>query len=137
MIDRFIIDKENKVIKLIDVKTTSNIGTFKNSLEKYKYHRQLAFYWMAIFYEFKELIPDIEKYTQETYIVILSTNPDIPECKVIDIDEKMLYDGIKDIKKIMKNIAWHYKNDLWDYSKDYYEGDGVESLIEIEEANYE
>lgn len=133
MIDRFIIDKKNKIIKLIDVKTTSNLGNFANSIDKYKYNRQLMFYWLAIFYEFKELIPDIEEYTQETYIVVVSTNPDIPECKVFPIDEKMLIDGIVDIKKTMTEIAWHYKNDLWDYTREYYEGDGTESLVEIEE----
>ena len=137
MIDRFVIDRDNKVIKLIDVKTTSNIGTFKKSVDHYKYHRQLAFYWMAIFYEFKDVIPDIETYTQETYIVALSTNPELPECKVVTIEESMLVEGIKDIQKQMNKIAWHYKNDLWDYSKEYYEGDGTESLIDIEEVDYE
>ena len=137
MIDRFIIDKEKKTITLIDLKTTSNIGSFKDSVNKYKYNRQLAFYWMAIFNEFKEVIPDILEYKQNTYIVALSTNPDAPECKVITISEDLLYEGMSSISTIMKELAWHYKNDLWDYSREYYEGDGVEELVYVEEVETE
>lgn len=133
MIDRFVIDKKNRIIKLIDVKTTSDLGNFKDSVNKYEYYRQLMFYWMAITYEFKDLIPDIEGYKQETYIVALSTNSELPECKVFLMEENVMYQEMRPIHNIMKKLAWHYKNDLWDYSKEYYDGNGSDSLIEIEE----
>jgi hypothetical protein len=137
MVDRFVIDKKNKIIKLIDIKTTSDLGSFKNSVDKYRYHRQLMFYWLAIYYEYKELIPNIDEYKQETYIIALSTNPELPECKAIQIDENLLHEGMKEIEAVMTDIGWHYENNLWDYSREYYEGDGTESLVPIEELDTE
>ena len=35
MIDRLIIDNTNKIVKLIDLKTTSNLGEFSHSFEEF------------------------------------------------------------------------------------------------------
>jgi hypothetical protein len=40
MIDRLVIDETNKVIKLIDIKTTSFISDFKDHFEELKYYKK-------------------------------------------------------------------------------------------------
>jgi hypothetical protein len=123
MIDRLVIDHKNKVFKLIDLKTTSNLGEFDHSFEEFKYYRQMAFYWIAILSEFKEL----RDYTKETYIIGLQKG-DLPECKVFNIKENWLTIGLSEIEKLMQNIKWHQDNNLWEHSKEYYENNGIEKL---------
>lgn len=125
MLDRLVIDHDNKTIKLIDLKTTSNLGTFHKSVDKYKYYRQLAFYWKAIEYEFKNL----QDYKRENYIIALRTK-ELPECKVFEISNDLIELGNKEIENLMKDISWHFENDSWKYSREYYEGTGVEKLKE-------
>lgn len=129
MIDRFVVDHDKKVIQLIDIKTTSDLGEFSTSLSKYRYYRQMAFYWMALYYELKDKL-NFDEYAKETYIVAVQTKT-LPECKVFTIDDTLLNKGLEEINKIMSDLNWHYKNNLWDFSREYYEGDGSEK-IEIE-----
>lgn len=126
MIDRFIIDKKNKVIKLVDIKTTSDLGSFNESIAGYKYYRQMAFYWLALYYEYKDKL-NLSEYTNETYIVAVQTK-NLPECKVFTIDNALLDEGFREIETLMSDISWHYKNNLWDHSREYYEGDGSEKI---------
>lgn len=44
MLDRFIIDHKNKVIKLVDLKTSFDVGDFHEHFKTFEYHRQLSFY---------------------------------------------------------------------------------------------
>lgn len=123
MIDRLIIDHDNKKVTLIDLKTSSKLGKFKEEFELFEYYRQLSFYWMAINSHFSE----IKDYEQETYIVVCST-VEPHECKVFDISKEYLNEGTEEIVKLMNEISWHYFSGHWDHSKEYYEGDGTEIL---------
>jgi hypothetical protein len=127
LIDRLIIDHDNKVIKLVDIKTTVSIPDFKDSFKKYDYGRQMAFYWAAIYWYFtNELKLNIEEYSNETYIVaIQNTNGD---CKVFKVNDSTITDKTLQITKIITDIDWHMQNNVWDYSREYYEGDGSEPL---------
>ena len=128
MIDRIIIDHENKIVKLIDLKTTSHIGEFPEKFKEYKYNRQLAFYWMAIYWYFKhELDKDINEYEKETYIVAVATTDPI-ETKVYKIMQNTLSEGMTEIEYEMHKLNWHWVNDKWDYSMLYYEGEGIELI---------
>jgi len=133
MIDRLVIDKDEKVIRMIDVKTTSNIGEFKDSFDKFKYYRQLSYYWMALLWalkegELKDTIDNLDEYKKESYIVTLQTR-DLPECRVYHIPDTKLDEGLTEIENIIPKIAWHWKNDLWEHTKEYYEGNGIENLF--------
>jgi len=131
-IDRMIIDHKNKKVTLVDLKTTYKLSKFhEESFLNYKYYRQLAYYWMAIYYMFKTEFPDkdLNEYAKETYIVALQTNnsytSDLPiECKVFKIGEDMLSRGEEEFTDLLTQLAWHFENDLWDHTKEYYEGDG-------------
>jgi hypothetical protein len=128
LIDRLIIDHENKVIKLVDVKTTADVNAFASSFKKYDYGRQMAFYWMAIIWYFdNELKIDISEYKSETYIVAIQNNGNCA-CRVFSIPEESIVAKTTELAQILSDIDWHMSQDMWDYTKEYYEGDGVESL---------
>lgn len=127
LIDRIIINHEAKHITLCDLKTTASIKDFKHSFSLYDYGRQLAFYWMAIYWYFRnELNIDIEEYTHDTFIVAI--NAESSEVKVFEIPDDVLNEKIEELRQILANIKWHIENGLWDYSKEYYNGDGSELL---------
>lgn len=132
MLDRFIIDHENKVIKLVDFKTSFDVGGFEEHFVHFHYYRQLAFYWMAIYSEFKDKIEDFNDYKKETYIVAVQTK-DLPECRTFSIAENLLDKGLEEIELIMKDLEWHFSENLWEHNKTYYAGDGSEEINETYE----
>jgi hypothetical protein len=127
MIDRLVIDHKNKIIKLIDIKTTSNLGEFEHSFEEFKYYRQMAFYWAAIHYFCKEKSINIDDFKKETYIIGLQKG-DLPECRVFEISEKWLLKACNEFDILFPEIKWHYDNNLWDHTRSYYENNGIEEL---------
>lgn len=128
LLDRVMIDHENKKIILIDLKTTADIYNFQHSVEEFDYYRQLAYYWTAIAWYFKnELFLDIDEYEGETYIIAIQSY-DGNEVRVFKIDEAELSNKLKVIDNAIKRIAWHKNNNLWEHTKEYYEGNGEEIL---------
>lgn len=129
LLDRFIINhQENKII-LVDVKTTSNINDFKHSMEEYDYYRQLAYYWLAIHWYFKNVLTmDISIYDVETYIIAIQNHGDY-EVRVFRIGENAIEERLDIINKTISDICWHTVNNQWDHHKAYYIDDGAEMLI--------
>ena len=129
LIDRLIIDHDNKSITLVDIKTTVSVAGFKESFTKFDYARQMAYYWFAITWYFdNELNIDISEYSHNTYIVAIQNNGS-NECRVFEVPENAIIEKSEKIKEILSEIDWHMSNDLWEYRKEYYEGDGTESLL--------
>ena len=128
LLDRVMIDHTNKKIILVDIKTTADVYNFKHSVEEFDYCRQLAYYWLAIHWYFKnELKLDIEEYEHSTYIVAIQN--DGATCKVFEIDDETIITNIDKLTHIITQMDWHFSNNLWDYSREYYEGDGAELLL--------
>jgi hypothetical protein len=134
-LDRLTIDHVNKVVRIVDLKTTSSLSKFEEKFKEYGYNEQLAFYWMAVGYMFSKLYPDkkLSEYKKETYIVALQTNTSASsqypvECKVFNVEEKWLTEGLASIESTLKKMIWHFENNRWEYSREYYEGDGTEVL---------
>lgn len=123
LIDRLIIDHKEKKVTLIDFKTSSKLGKFKEEFELFEYYRQLSFYWMAI----NSCFTNVANYKKETFIVACSTVEPY-ECKVFSIEDQYLEEGTKQVKELMSQISWHVISGKWDHTKDYHEGDGVEIL---------
>lgn len=83
--DKIILDYENKVIWIIDPKTTSKpINNFNNSIEKYHYYRQMQFYKLAVIREYSDLVEN--GYAVRFRFIAMETIAPY-ECKLIDIDE--------------------------------------------------
>ncbi len=129
LIDRLIIDHDNKRIILADIKTTVSTSSFAKSFIEYDYARQMAFYWAAIVWYIDNVLKiDINGYSHETYIIAIQNNRSL-ECRVFEVPETRITEKTKQIKQILSEIDWHMDNNLWDYTREYYEGDGVESLL--------
>jgi hypothetical protein len=76
-IDRCSIDDENKIVYLLDLKTTSNAEKFKNDFFTYKYDIQMAFYEKGIMSEEgKQVFNITDEYTVVKVIVaVQKTKP--------------------------------------------------------------
>lgn len=131
LIDRVTFDHTNKKITLIDVKTTKSASKFKESFDLYDYGRQMAFYWLAIYWYCKNILQidtnTLDEYTTDTRIVAVQTSGSF-ECRVFSINNKVIDNKTTEIQSIISEIDWHESNNKWDYRKEYYEGDGSESL---------
>lgn len=128
LLDRVYINHETKKILLIDIKTTSSIKDFKSSVDKYDYYRQMSYYWIALTWYFKnELNIDIDEYTADTYIVAIQSNGDY-SVKVFKLNNDYITAKIPVIDTIVNNISYHMHTNSWEFSKNYYEGDGSETL---------
>lgn len=128
LLDRVMIDHTNKKIILVDIKTTADVYNFKHSIEEFDYCRQLAYYWLAIHWYFKnELKLNIEEYEYETYIVAVQSH-DGYEVRVFKFNSKTVEERLVAIDYAIKRIAWHKDNNLWDHMKEYYDEDGAEII---------
>lgn len=128
LLDRVMIDHTNKKIILVDIKTTADVYNFKHSVEEFDYCRQLAYYWLAIHWYFKnELKLNIEEYEYETYIVAVQSHDEY-EVRVFKFNSKAIEERLVTIDYAIKRIAWHKNNNLWDHMKEYYDEDGAELL---------
>lgn len=127
LLDRLVIDHENKIIKIVDIKTTSSLD-FRESFNKYDYTRQIAFYWLAVTNYFLQNFPDknLSEYKQESYIVTINTIN--KRVQVYKLKEYNILDKTDEIVLLLSEINWHITNNLWDHSKEYYDGDGSEYL---------
>lgn len=132
LLDRLIIDIDNKKITLIDLKTSSHLGEFDKSIEEFDYLRQLAYYWLAILWYLKNErginINDIdEKWDIHTYIIGIDSNT--YQVRVFEFTDKQLESRLWTIEDVVKRICWHMDLNLWDQNVEYYEGDGSENII--------
>jgi hypothetical protein len=128
LLDRVMIDYTNKKIILVDIKTTVDVYNFKHSVEEFDYCRQLAYYWLAIHWYFKnELKLNIEEYEYETYIIAVQSH-DGYEVRVFKFNPKAIEERLVTIDYAIKRIAWHKNNNLWDHMKEYYDEDGAEII---------
>lgn len=128
LLDRVMIDHTNKKIILVDIKTTADVYNFKHSIEEFDYCRQLAYYWLAIHWYFKnELKLNIEEYEYETYIIAVQSH-DGYEVRVFKFNPKAIEERLVTIDYAIKRIAWHKNNNLWDHMKEYYDEDGAEII---------
>lgn len=128
LIDRIIIDYEKKKVTLVDLKTTFHLYKFKEKVDEYSYHRQLAFYWMAIYWYFSnELKISLDDWEKETYIVAVGTNEPY-EVKVFLVRSTKLDEGANEIMPLMDTLKWHFDNNLWEYDVKYYNNILVETI---------
>lgn len=128
LLDRFVIDENKKILYLIDIKTTVSLSGFSKSFKEYNYGFQMCFYWAAIYWYMKNVLgKDPEDYSHETKIIAIENGTN--ECRVFTVPDSLITNEIQKISSLLKGIYWHITNDKWDYTREYYEGDGSESLL--------
>jgi hypothetical protein len=130
LLDGLTLDFKNKKAIIYDLKTTAKLWHFEDSIEMYDYCRQLCYYYKAVkWYLENELHenPNVG-WEFEFYIIGIDTTG-TNEIRVFKFDPtKDFFEANKKITKALMNIAWHQETGKWDHSREYYEGDGSESL---------
>ena len=128
LLDGLTLDFKNKTAIIYDLKTTQKLWHFEDSMNQYDYLRQLCYYYQAVVWYLRyELKEDWNKWSFEFYIIGIDTTGS-NEVRVFKIDQFDVYSRKDIILNAMRDIAWHQSTDKWDHSREYYEGDGSESL---------
>ena len=128
LLDGLTLDFRNKKAIIYDLKTTAKLWRFEESIDMYDYLRQLCYYTMAVdWYLENECNEDYSKWSYEYYIIGIDTTG-TSEIRVFKIEPYMVESREKTIQNSLEAISWHQMNNKWDHSREYYEGDGSESL---------
>lgn len=128
LLDGLTLDFKNKNAIIYDLKTTQKLWHFEDSIEQYDYGRQLAYYKGAVWWYLKnECNEDPNNWHFKYYIIGIDTTGS-NEIRVFEIPETLIKDRDKIIFLAMMHIGWHQVNNKWDHSREYYEGDGSETL---------
>lgn len=148
LLDCVMFDFDNRICTIMDIKTTSKLWHFEDSMKEFDYARQLQFYKMAVGWwleahkdEIGPLVegeenvqynnggeneePEYSTWTFKFYIVAID-NGDNSEIRVFNV-----YPNTEIRYKILdtvKEIRYHIKHNEWDHSIEYYTGDGSENL---------
>ena len=113
---------------IMDLKTTAKLWHFEDSIDMYDYCRQLMYYTMAArWYIDNELKDDSTKWSFKYYIIGIDTTGTY-EIRVFKVEEHMVHSRSAIIQNALTDIAWHQRTGNWEHSREYYEGDGSESL---------
>lgn len=129
LLDSVCFDFNKKEVTLMDIKTTTKLHHFEDSVEQYDYFRQLAFYALAIkwYLENERGEEHVEDWKIWTYIIAIDAI-DTAEVSVYRITDNQLWKRLSTITTTIADIIWHTEHNLWEHSRDYYEGDGAEEL---------
>ena len=128
LLDGLTLDFKNKKAIIYDLKTTAKLWHFENSIEQYDYCRQLMYYTMAAGWYLKyECGEDLEYWSYEWYIIGIDTTGS-NEIRVFKFTKDQIFPHADTIEHALEHIAWHQANNKWEHSREYYEGDGSESL---------
>lgn len=112
-LDRVIVDRRDKKIYLVDIKT--HYDSFEKNYKLYRYDQQMAFYRKALQCAF----PEYEGYEIEIRIVAVQTRDPYPVTVFRPSDEDVNR-GIVEIEDMLNALRWHFDNDIW-VEKSYYE----------------
>ena len=128
LLDGLTLDFKNKIATIYDLKTTQKLWHFEDSIDQYDYLRQLMYYTMAVKWYLKnECNEDPDKWEFRYYIIGIDTTC-FNEIRVFEIDQYMVQSREAIIHRAITHIGWHQMNNKWDHSREYYEGDGSETL---------
>ena len=128
LLDGLTLNFENKKAIIYDLKTTQKLWHFEDSIQQYDYLRQLMYYTRAVmWYLDNECNEDHTKWSFEYYIIGIDTTGS-NEIRVFKIEPNTVWQKDAVIIRALGDIAWHQSTGKWDHSRDYYEGDGSESL---------
>ena len=128
LLDGLTLDFKNKKAIIYDLKTTQKLWHFEDSIDQYDYCRQLAYYSMAVdWYLEEECKEEPLDWTYEYYIVGIDTTGSY-EIRVFKVEPHMIQSRMDTIYDALDEIAWHQESNKWDHSREYYNGDGSETL---------
>jgi hypothetical protein len=129
LLDGLTLDFKNKKAIIYDLKTTQKLWHFEDSIDQYDYLRQLCYYKMAVMWYLKNECGEENpgQWVIDFYIIGIDTTGSY-EIRVFNINRLDVEKKRSVINIALLDIAWHQSTGKWDHSRDYYEGDGSESL---------
>ena len=128
LLDGLKIDTTRKKVTIYDLKTTAKLWHFEESINMYDYCRQLCYYTMAVeWYLINEMHEHPENWKFEYYIIGIDTTGS-NEIRVFKVELSAVESRREVIRNALKEIIWHQANNKWEHSREYYEGDGSETL---------
>ena len=128
LLDGLTLDFRSKTVIIYDLKTTQKLWHFEDSIDQYDYLRQLAFYKQAVIWYLKnELRENPDEWTFEFYIIGIDTTGSY-DIRVFKIDDRTVTTRNNTIHDALRAIFCHQATGKWEHSREYYEGDGSESL---------
>jgi hypothetical protein len=126
-LDIVLVNKEDKTIQPIDVKTTDNPRKFKDIFERFRYNFQAAAYTLAL----KEWIIQNKEYEgfkilPFTFIVegVKYTGSPL----IYEISEETMNKSFTEFDIACEKYLFHTSNNLWDYSMEDYHNYGTVKL---------
>ena len=128
LLDSITFSISEKKITIMDLKTTSHLQNFADAVNTYDYTRQLYYYTRAVMWYLREEmhIEDWAEYTYEWYIIAIDSFTS--EIRVFSFDKKQIYRNQNKVHIALRDIMWHKIHILWEHNREYYEGNGVETL---------
>lgn len=127
LLDSIHFDMKNKVCTIMDLKTTTHLYHFEDSMNTYDYLRQLCFYTLAATWYIVNELKDDSSWKFKWYIIGIDTVSK-NDIRVFKFSEEQIDSRTSTIKKALEEIKWHQETGNWDYYKSYYDGDGAEML---------
>jgi len=119
-IDRLIVDHKSKSYRIIDLKSSSGLlETFTESVKRYKYHRQLAFYREAV----RQRLPG--NYTEEGVYILTVETTSYCRARLFQLDQSILKSGKEDYQNLLKRISYHTAVFNWIYPMEEEENQGI------------
>lgn len=140
LIDLLVIDHVNKIIYIIDLKTTAkSVYSFEHSYVKFRYYLQGSMYFHGAVSVFGDN-PDFKDYSiQNTMFIVAEQNdynpPFIYQMSAVDL--RVGLDGgylkssgkhVRGYQELLKDLAWHQETDIWNYPKSVYLNKGKITL---------
>lgn len=123
-IDNITIDVENRVVKLVDLKTTSQgVHAYLKSFKHWRTYRQLAFYKSMLSWWVHQTFGG-RGWRFEYYIIGVETNK-LQQCVVYRIDSQWIKKGSEEAMSLLHRIAYHKHTGNWSWTKEELEGDYI------------
>lgn len=134
LIDRLIILPDERIVYLVDLKTTSKpISLYPDSFEFWRTYRQLAFYKEAV----KQWLNTANykgPYTLIPMIVAVETTG-LHEVRCFHIEESYMEKGVKEFRELLNLIKYH-TDTQWVYTEEELNNNYIIKLNERKERNY-
>jgi len=128
MIDLLVIDRNNKLIKPYDIKTTSSsLRDFKESFFKWRYNYQQSIYWWLILENIKK-DDYFKNFSIQSPIFIVASRYEKKVC-LFKEDFFMLIDTeCNKWQKLLDEMIWLNDNKYFDYEYEVYANNGLIKL---------
>ena len=119
IIDNLVVDHENKIIYVNDIKTTSkDLKDFPESIEYYSYWMQCVMYMIMVGGHFNTLI-ESQGYQVKFHFVVIDR---AYQTYAFPVTESTMSKWLDRFAKVIENAEWHYVNRSYDLPYEFAKG---------------